>query len=128
MDVEQQALELNASLGKVSTDQLHHHRCEVGTCRGMHPPSLADMRGEAELTDSTGKRPSNSPRRSQFARYAIPIGTMGGTLALMAVIYLGYDLAKGELAPCESIFQQTSVGLTTSIKFLKTEDQLLIGR
>jgi hypothetical protein len=84
--------------------------------------------GEAELTDSTGKKPSNSPRRSQFARYAIPLGTMGGTLALVAVIYLGYDLAKGELAPCESIFQQTSVGLTTSIKFLKTEGELQIGR
>jgi len=80
------------------------------------------------LTYSTGKKPSNSPRRSLFARYAVPIGTMGGTLALMAVVYLGYDLAKGELAPCESIFQQTSVGLSTSIKFLKTEGELQIGR
>lgn len=84
--------------------------------------------GEAALTDPTVRKPSNSPRRSQFARYAIPIGTMGGTLTLMAIVYLGYDLAKGELAPCESIFQQTSVGLTTSIKFLKTEGQLQIGR
>ncbi len=84
--------------------------------------------GEAALTDPTVKKPSNSPRRSLFARYAIPIGTMGGTLALMAIVYLGYDLVKGELAPCESIFQQTSVGLTTSIKFLKTEGQLQIGR
>ena len=80
------------------------------------------------MTDSTARKPSDSPKRSLFARYAIPIGTMGGTLALMAIVYLGYDLAKGELAPCESIFQQTSVGLSTSIKFLKTEGQLQIGR
>jgi len=80
------------------------------------------------LTDSTGNRPSNAPKRSLFARYAIPIGTMGAALTLMTVVYLGYDLAKGELAPCESIFQQTSVGLTTSIKFLKTEGELQIGR
>ena len=80
------------------------------------------------MTDSTGKKPANSPRRSLFARYAIPIGTMGATLAFMAIVYLGYDLAKGELAPCESIFQQTSVGLKTSIKFLKTEGELQIGR
>jgi len=80
------------------------------------------------LTDSTGKKPANSPRRALFARYAVPIGTMGATLAFMAIIYLGYDLAKGELAPCESIFQQTSVGLKTSIKFLKTEGELQLGR
>jgi hypothetical protein len=61
-------------------------------------------------------------------RTVIPIAAMGATLALLAVVYLGYDLAKGRMSPCEAIFQETSVGLSTRIRFLKTEGELQIGR
>lgn len=80
------------------------------------------------MSEHTAQTPKSSPRRSRLARYAIPIGTMSAALGFIAVIYLGYDLAKGKMAPCEAIFQQTSVGLSTRISFLKTEGELQIGR
>ena len=61
-------------------------------------------------------------------RTVIHIAATGATLALLAVVYLGYDVAKGRLSPCEAIFQETSVGLSTRIRFLKTEGALQIGR
>jgi len=53
---------------------------------------------------------------------------MGAVLTLLAVVYLGYDLAKGKISPCEAIFQESSVGLKTKISFLKTEGELQLGR
>jgi hypothetical protein len=57
-----------------------------------------------------------------------PIFGVGGALAVMAVIYLGYDIVKGKVSPCESIYQEASVGLTTKITFLKAEGELKLGR
>lgn len=51
-----------------------------------------------------------------------------GSLLVLALLYLGYDLLRTNLTPCEAIFQQTSVGLTTKVSFLKTEGELKIGR
>jgi hypothetical protein len=56
------------------------------------------------------------------------IGAMGAALALVALVFLGYDLAKGKLSPCEAIFQESALGLSTRISFLKTEGELQIGR
>jgi hypothetical protein len=53
---------------------------------------------------------------------------MGASLAFIALVYLGYDLAKGRLSPCEGIFQETALGLSTRISFLRTEGELQIGR
>lgn len=61
-------------------------------------------------------------------RHATAIVAMGAALSLVALVYLGYDLAKGRLSPCESVYQQTAVGLKTRMKFLKTEGELQIGR
>jgi len=61
-------------------------------------------------------------------RSIVSIGAMGAALALIVVVYLGYDLAKGKISPCEAVYQQTSVGLKTRIKFLKTEGEVEIGR
>ena len=69
--------------------------------------------------------------RHELRTYPAPlmsIGAMGAALALIALVYLGYDLAKGKLSPCEAIFQETSLGLSTRISFLKTEGELQIGR
>ncbi len=57
-----------------------------------------------------------------------PLGVVAGALATIAVIYLGYDLVKGRVSPCDAIFRQSSVGLTTSFRFLKSEGALQIGR
>jgi hypothetical protein len=61
-------------------------------------------------------------------RTLMPIAATAAALALLAFVYLGYDLAKGRLSPCEAIFQETSVGLSTRIHFLKAEGELQIGR
>ena len=67
-------------------------------------------------------------RLAALPRHLLPMAAVGGVIALIAVIYLGYDLAKGRIAPCEAIFQQTSLGLSTRISFLKTAGELQIGR
>ncbi|MEQ1865498.1 MAG: hypothetical protein ABL996_12730 [Micropepsaceae bacterium] len=57
----------------------------------------------------------------------LPLAGVTGALAFFAVLYFGYDLAKGNVSPCDSIFQQTTVGLSTKIKFLKAEGELKLG-
>ncbi len=61
-------------------------------------------------------------------RSLVSLAAVAATLALFAVIYLSYDLAKGHLSPCETVYQQTAIGMKTSLKFLKTEGELQIGR
>ena len=58
----------------------------------------------------------------------MPLAGVTGAMAFLAVIYFGYDIVKGKLSPCDSIFQQASVGLSTKISFLKTEGELKLGR
>lgn len=57
----------------------------------------------------------------------LPLTGITVALSFVAVLYFGYDLAKGKVSPCESIFQQTTVGLSTKIKFLKAEGELKLG-
>ncbi len=59
--------------------------------------------------------------------HLLPVGAIASAFALIALIYLGYDLAKAKVAPCEAIFQETSLGLKTKISFLKSEGELEIG-
>jgi hypothetical protein len=44
------------------------------------------------------------------------------------LVYFGYDYAAMRAAPCEAIFRQTSLGLSTKISFLKAEGQVSIGQ
>lgn len=62
------------------------------------------------------------------ANPAYGVGAVAGVLMMPAIAYLGYDLARAELSPCDAIFEQASVGLTTNIRFLKVEGQLQIGK
>jgi hypothetical protein len=57
----------------------------------------------------------------------LPVGGVAAALGFIAFIYLGYDLVKGEVSPCEGIFRQASVGLTTKIEFLKAKSELKLG-
>ena len=61
-------------------------------------------------------------------RHLLLIGAIASAFLLITLLYLGYDLAKARLSPCEAIFQETSLGLKTRISFLKTEGELQIGR
>jgi hypothetical protein len=69
--------------------------------------------------------------RLQTKKLLSPLTAVVGVASMMAAIalvYLGYDLFKAHISPCNSIFEQTSLGLSTKIKFLKAEGELQIGR
>ncbi len=98
----------------------------------MNDP-ISEPHGRSKFTTSARQRARMLWRHLRrelrlLPRSLVSIGAMGATLALLAVVYLGYDLAKGRLSPCEAVYQQTSVGLKTRIKFLKTEGELELGR
>lgn len=57
----------------------------------------------------------------------LPLTGITAALGAFAVLYLGYDLLKGKVSPCESIFQQASAGLTTKIEFLKAKGEIKLG-
>jgi hypothetical protein len=66
-----------------------------------------------------------------FKRLKSPAGASTAVLVAtgaLAVLYLGYDIAKDRISPCETIFRQTTMGLSTNISFLRTEAQLQLGR
>jgi hypothetical protein len=73
-------------------------------------------------------RSSQSARPGGITRHLLPIGATASAFFLIALLYLGYDLAKGRLSPCAAIFRETSLRLKTKISFLKTKGELEIGR
>ncbi len=78
----------------------------------------------------SSRKTERSPqaKRGSLTRHLLPVGAIATTFVLIALLYLGYDLAKGRASPCEAIFQETSLGLKTKISFLKTAGELEIGR
>ncbi|MEQ1753156.1 MAG: hypothetical protein ABL973_03385 [Micropepsaceae bacterium] len=72
-----------------------------------------------------------SLRKQQLRRLlkiSWPLAAITAALSLLAVVYLGFDLARAKVSPCDSIFQETSVSMSTKIKFLKAEGELKLGR
>ena len=61
-------------------------------------------------------------------RPLLSLGAVMGALCAMVLLYLGYDLLAARLSPCEAIFRQTSVNLSTKIRFLKAEGEVQIGK
>lgn len=80
------------------------------------------------------QQPASSAKTHKFSTGKFSVGpllALGGvvaSLAIMASLYLGHDIIKGRVSPCEAIFAQTSIGLSTKIKLLKAEGALQIGR
>lgn len=79
------------------------------------------------MTTSEGSSKNSKKRDKLWHQRLLPIGAVFGGLAGMAVLYIGYDLIKTRMSPCESIFRQTAVSLSTKLKFLKAEGELAIG-
>lgn len=79
-------------------------------------------------TQSHQDQMPNGKRDDDWRKHVAPFGFVFGGLALMAALYMGYDYLQARSAPCESIFRQTAVALSTKIKFLKAEGELAIGR
>ncbi len=53
---------------------------------------------------------------------------VAGLVAVIVVAYLGYDLLKGVVSPCETIYEQTSIRLGTKLEILQTKGELHVGR
>ena len=51
-----------------------------------------------------------------------------GMLIFFVVAYLGYDLIKRRISPCDSIFEQTTTQLDTKLKLANAEAELSIGK
>ena len=79
---------------------------------------------EQVQTDRPAKKTFLKRQWKLFAPLAGVAAVLGG----FALLFLGYDVAKGKVSPCDSIFQEASVGMTTKIKFLKAEGELKLGR
>jgi hypothetical protein len=75
-----------------------------------------------------GTHQSPAARRARGRGLLLPLAAVAGALALTVAVYLGYDLVSMQLSPCEAIYRQTSVSLTTKIKFLKAEGEVQIGK
>jgi hypothetical protein len=86
-------------------------------------PTLED----AMAQDFTG-RDNPKKKRNRLWKMFVPLVGVTAALGLIGATYFTYDIAKGAVSPCDSIFQEASVGLTTKIKFLKAEGELKLGR
>jgi hypothetical protein len=53
---------------------------------------------------------------------------IGGALVVLATIFLTYDVARRKISPCDGIFEEASLGLSTKIKFLSAQGELKLGR
>ncbi len=73
-------------------------------------------------------RVAQKKKSNRLWKMFVPLAGVTGALGVFAVIFFGYDVAKGKVSPCDSIFQDSSVGMSTKIKFLKAEGELKLGR
>ncbi len=55
------------------------------------------------------------------------LAALVAALVVPGALYLGYDLAKGAISPCESLYRQTAVSLKTKIKYLKAEGEIALA-
>jgi hypothetical protein len=53
---------------------------------------------------------------------------LSGTITILVIAFFTYDLLKGMVSPCETIFQQTAVQLGTKLKLIETEQEAFIGK
>lgn len=67
-------------------------------------------------------------KKKKFDNPLYSLGVVGSALAVPVVAYFAFDLVTAELSPCETIFRESSVGLTTKISFLQSEGEVQIGR
>lgn len=54
--------------------------------------------------------------------------TVSGTMILLVLLFLAYDLIRTPSTPCDTVFQQTSIQLGLKLKHLDSEGSLLLGR
>ena len=76
----------------------------------------------------TGTQDPRRFRMQHLPRLLFPIVGVFVALAAISIVYFSYDLVKDRMSPCEGIFRQTALNLSTHIKFLKADGELHIGK
>ena len=66
--------------------------------------------------------------RARWLMRSLPLIGVGSVLIIIVVLYFGYDVMSARASPCETIFRQTTLRLSTKIGFLKTRGEVQIGR
>ncbi len=51
-----------------------------------------------------------------------------GMAVLIVLGYFGYDLMKGVISPCETIYEQTATRLGTKVEFLQAKGEVHVGK
>ena len=76
------------------------------------------------------QKPTNrgTNRSGRWMNRLIPLVAVTTVMLIMVGVYLGYDYMSAHASPCEAIFRQTAVNLSTKISFLKTDGEIEIGR
>ena len=49
-------------------------------------------------------------------------------ITILVIAYLAYDLTKGVISPCETIFEQSSVQIGAKLKLIESQGEVLIGK
>ncbi len=78
---------------------------------------------QTQKPDNRGKN-----RSGRWMNRLIPLVAVTTVMLIMVGVYLGYDYMSARASPCEAIFRQTAVNLSTKISFLKTDGEIEIGR
>ncbi len=78
---------------------------------------------QTQKPDNRGRNRSGS-----WMNRLIPLVAVTTVMLIMVGVYLGYDYMSARAAPCEAIFRQTAINLSTKISFLKTDGEIEIGR
>ncbi len=53
---------------------------------------------------------------------------LSGMITILVIAYLAYDLTKGVISPCETIFEQSSIQIGAKLKLVESQGEVLIGR
>ncbi len=80
------------------------------------------------MADRKEQQALRGGRRRAWVGRLLPLFGVGGVLLAMVFAYMGYDYITLRASPCETIFRQSTLGLSTKIGFLKTEGEVKIGR
>jgi len=89
---------------------------------------MPSMKG-GEMSNEDGKQSEHaSGSSSRKIGILTPLFAVSGVLLAFVLVYLAYDYVAMRASPCEAIFKQASLGLSTRISFLKTEGEVSIGQ
>ena len=78
--------------------------------------------------DAGGQVKHVASRKHKVMMRLLPLFAVTGAILVIALVYMAYDFFSLRAQPCEAIFRQASLGLSTKIGFLRAEGEIAIGR